>query len=76
MIHFWKRLFEGLIFVEKEIGVNVQCMLEMSRVYTLAEIFSKIEGKFGTLFMIMIKQINDLMPTYFLLKYIERSLLA
>ena len=39
----------------------------MSRVYTLAEILSKIfvkkEGKLGTLFTIMVLQIKDLVPT-------------
>ena len=44
-------------------------MLKMSRVYILAEVLSKIlgkgEGKLGTLFAIMILQINDLVPTYF-----------
>ena len=37
-----QRLLDGLIFVEKGLGVHVQCMLKMSRVYTLAEILSKI----------------------------------
>ena len=62
-----KRLLDGLIFVEKGLGVHVQRMLKMSRVYTLAEILSKIfvnnEGKFGTLFTIIVWQINDLVPT-------------
>ena len=35
-------LLDGLIFVEKGLGVHVQRMLKMSRVYALAEIFSKI----------------------------------
>ena len=35
-------LLDGLIFVEKGLGVHVQRMLKMSRVYTLAEIVSKI----------------------------------
>ena len=69
-----QRLLDGLFFVEKRLGVHVQHMLKMSRVYTLAEILSKIlvknEGKLGTLFKIMVWQ------TYFLLKYIMRSLLA
>ena len=51
-------LLDGLIFVEKELGVHVQLMLKMSRVYSLAEILSKIflknEGKLGTLFSIMV----------------------
>ena len=60
---FWEtriqRLFDGLYFVKKGLGVHVQCMLKMSRVYTLAEILSNIfvkkkEGKFGTLFTIMV----------------------
>ena len=37
-----QRLLGGLIFVEKGLGVHVQCMLKISRVYTLAEILSKI----------------------------------
>ena len=56
-----------VIFVEKGLGVHVQRMLKMSRVYTLAEISSKIfvrnEGKLRTLFTIMVWQINDLVPT-------------
>ena len=35
-------LLDGLIFVEKGLGVHVQRMLKMSRVYTLAEILSRI----------------------------------
>ena len=62
-----QRLLDALIFVEKGLGVHVQCILKMSRVYTLAEILSKMfvknEGKLGTLFTIMIRQINDLVPT-------------
>ena len=58
---------DGLIFVEKGLGVHVQRMLKMSRVYALAEILSKIfvktEGKLGTLFTIMVWPINDLVPT-------------
>ena len=37
-----QRLLDGLIFVEKGIGVHVQRMLKMNKVYTLAEILSKI----------------------------------
>ena len=33
---------DGLIFVEKGLGVHVQRMLKMSRVYTMAGILSKI----------------------------------
>ena len=33
-----QRLLDGLIFVEKGLGVHVQRMLKMSRVYTLADI--------------------------------------
>ena len=62
-----QRLLAGLIFVEKGLDVHVQRMLKMSRVYTLAEILSiifvKNEGKLGTLFLIMVWQINDLVPT-------------
>ena len=53
-----QRLLDGLIFVEKGLGVHVQYMLKMSRVYTLAEILGKIfvknEGILGTLFTIMV----------------------
>ena len=48
-----QRLRDGLNFVEKGLGVHVQHMLKMSRVYTLAEIFGKIfvkkRGKNGDL---------------------------
>ena len=37
-----QRLLDGLFFVEKGLGVHMQNMLKMSRVYTLAEILSKI----------------------------------
>ena len=37
-----QRLLDGLIFVVKGLGVHVQRMLKMSRVYTLAEILSKL----------------------------------
>ena len=37
-----QRHLDGLIFVEKGLGVHVQRMLKMSRVYILAEILSKI----------------------------------
>ena len=53
-----QRPLDGLIFVEKRLGVHLQRMLKMSRVYTLAEILSKIfvknKGKSGTLFTIMV----------------------
>ena len=56
-----------VIFVENGLGVHVQRMLKMSKVYTLAEISSKIfvknEGKLRTLFTILVWQINDLVPT-------------
>ena len=49
-----QRLLGGLIFVEKRLRVHVQSMLKRSRVYTLADILSKIfvkknEGKLGAL---------------------------
>ena len=51
-------LLDGLIFVEKGLGVHVQRMLKISRFYTLAWILSKMfvknEGKLGTLFTIII----------------------
>ena len=37
-----QRLLDGLTFVEKGLGVHMQCMLKMSSFYTLAEILSKI----------------------------------
>ena len=37
-----QRLLDGLIFGGKGLGVHLQRMLKMSRVYTLAEISSKI----------------------------------
>ena len=37
-----QQLLDGLIFVEKGLHVHVQGMLKLSRVYTLAEILSKI----------------------------------
>ena len=37
-----QRLLDGFFFVEKGLGVHVQRMLKMSRIYTLAEIISKI----------------------------------
>ena len=36
-----QRLRDGFNFVEKGLGVHVQRMLKISRVYTLAEIFGK-----------------------------------
>ena len=63
----------------EKFGAHVQRILKMNRVYTLAEISSKIfvknEGKLKTLFTIMVWQINELVPTEFLLKYIMRLLL-
>ena len=35
-------LLDGLIFAEKGLGVHVQRMLKMRRVYTVAEILCKI----------------------------------
>ena len=40
-----KALLAGLIFVEKRPDVHVQRMLKMIKVYTLAEILSKIFEK-------------------------------
>ena len=49
-----QRLLDGLIFDEKGLGMHVQRMLKMSRVYTLAKILSKIfvkkRRKIGDLF--------------------------
>ena len=76
-----QRLHNGLFFVEKGLGVHVQRMLKMSRGLYTGENFNqntweKNEGKLGTSFAILIWQINDLVPTYFLSNYIMRSLLA
>ena len=55
-----QRLLDGLILVEKRLGIQVQPMLKMSRVYTLSEILSKIfVKKTSENFW----QINDLVPT-------------
>ena len=40
-----KRLFDGLIFVAKGLGVHVQRMLKMSKGLYTAEFLSKILGK-------------------------------
>ena len=49
-----QRLLDALFFVVKGLGVHVQRMLKMNRVYTLAEILSKIfvkkRMKIGDLF--------------------------
>ena len=37
-----QRLLDGLIFIEKGLQVHMQHMLKMIKVYTLAEILSKI----------------------------------
>ena len=62
-----QRLLDGLICVEKGLSVHVQLMLKMSKVYTLAEILSKIfvnkEKELGTLFTIIVWQTKDLVPT-------------
>ena len=76
-----QRLLDGLIFVEKGLGVHVQRMLKMSRgLYSDGNFkqstWKKIEGKLGTLFAIMIWHINESVPAYFLLEYIMRALLA
>ena len=54
-----QRLLDGLVFVEKGLGVHVQLMLKMSRgLYTGGNFkqntWKKSEGKLGTLFVIMI----------------------
>ena len=64
-----KRLLDGLIFVEKGLGVHVHSMLKMCKGYILVGVLSKTlgksEGKLGTLFAIIILQINDLVPAHF-----------
>ena len=65
-----QRLFDGLIFIEKGLGVHVQRMLKMSRgLYTSGNFkqntLKKSEGKLGTLLAILIWQINDFVPTFF-----------
>ena len=75
-----QRLLDGLIFVEKRLGVHVQRMLKICRIYTLAGILSKI-------FVKQRRKIGDLIYDHglknkrfganlFLLKYIMLSLLA
>ena len=59
---------DGLIFVEKGLGVHVQRMLKMNNVFTLAEILSKIfvkqkQRKIVNIITIMVWQINDSVPT-------------
>ena len=54
-----QRLLDGLLFVEKVLGVHVQGMLKMSRgLYTGGNIkqntWKKSGGKLGTLFALMI----------------------
>ena len=53
-----QRLLDGLLFVGKGLSVHVLHMLKMCRVYTLAEMLSKIfvknEGKLEILFTIMV----------------------
>ena len=53
-----QRLLDGLIFVEKGLGLHVQRMLKMSRgLFTgvnFKQILGKSEGKLGTLFAILI----------------------
>ena len=68
------------LYVEKRLGVNVQRILKISRVYTLAEILSNIfvknRRKIGDLIYDHGLKINDFVPSKFLSKYIIRSLLA
>ena len=76
-----QRLLDGLIFVEKGLGVHVQLLLKMRRgLYTGGNFkqntWKKSEGKLGTLYAIMVWHINESVPTYFLLEYIMWSLLA
>ena len=74
-------LFDGLFFAEKGFGVHVQCMLKMSRYYTLTEIFQqnicKIRRKIWDLIYYH-GLTNYRFGAYliFLLKYIMRLLLA
>ena len=39
-----QRLLDGIIFVEKGLGVHMQRMLNMGRIYTLAAFLRKILG--------------------------------
>ena len=48
-----QRLLDGLIFVEKGLGVHVQRMLKMSRGLYTGGIFKQNTWKFGTLFAIL-----------------------
>ena len=84
IIHFWKLEFIGYLMVwflsKKDLVCTCSACSKWVGVYILAEILSKIleksEGKLGTLFAIMIWQINESVQTYFFLEYIMRSLLA
>ena len=57
-----QRLFDGLIFVKRGLGVHLQRMLEISSIYRVfvhwrnffSKMFGKIVGTLGTLFTIMI----------------------
>ena len=65
-----QRLLDGLIFVEKGIGVHMQRMLKMSRcLYTggnLSKTFGKkLKENLGPYLRSWFEKNNDLMPTYF-----------
>ena len=49
-----QRLLNGLIFVEKGLGVHVQRMLKMGRGLYTGGNFKQDTGKLGTLFAFMI----------------------
>ena len=70
-----QRLLDCLIFVEKGLGVHVQLMLKMRRVYTLAEILSKIFEKKGNWEPYLRSWFDNLTIwcQLFLYKYIMRS---
>ena len=68
-----QRLLDGLFFNKKGLGVHVQHMLNLSRIYTLAEILSIFfvikRRKIGELIYDHRLQFNYFVPTFFLLKH-------
>ena len=72
-----QRLFDGLIFFpKKRTWCACAAHSQMSRVLYTDSNFKQNVWEMGTLFTIMICEINDLMPNYVLLKFLIRSLLA
>ena len=77
----FQRLLDGLIFVEKELGVHVQRMLKMSRgLYTGGNFkqntWKKAQENWGPYLRSSFDILTSWCQLIFLLKYIMRSLLA